>query len=319
MTIERDASEKLKVMSFVGSVLVVAQHSYAQATFVQSLVTQSFTRLAVPFFFIVSGLLLYRDYECSARWAKAKVLSRCRTLLVPYFAWAVIVLLFSEGVSVQSARDVLDVLGITNASPYDAGHLWYVRTLFLFVLFAVPLAFFLKRLRWLVPAGVLFLFAVCLRGANCYSMCYFSIGSLLALSCPTALDRKLPAWTVPLLAGAGVALLLVRTLAFREVVEIPFPVPVFKRLTEFLLVAALLPAAWRTCDFVRETRTYKWLLRLAPSAFFVYCLHPYAARLFPSGAWWVLRVALTVAVCEAAYWTLRRLWPSSLTVLSGGR
>lgn len=317
MTIDGSTSEKLKVLSFVCSVLVVIQHSYAQATFLQSFVTQSLTRLAVPFFFIVSGLLLYRDFEFSMMWAMSKVFTRCKTLLVPYFSWAAIALLLSTGEG--GLDNILKVVGITSSSPYGAGHLWYVRTLFLFVLASLPLAMVLKSLRWLVPIGALLLFSVCLRGANCFSMCYFSIGALVALFHPAILHRKLPVWCLPLLGGIGLFLLLLRTFVFRGMIEISFPIPVFRRLTEFLMVLVLLPAVWRVCDFVEESLVYKKVSRLAHSAFFVYCLHPFVYQFLPPDGFWLFRVIGTVFVCEVVYWALRHVCPSSLIFLSGGR
>ena len=211
------------------------------------------------------------------------------------------------------------VLGITSPAPHGAGHLWYVRTLFLFVLAALPLAVALKALRWAVPLAALFFFAICLRGANCFSMLYFSTGALVALFHPGALRRRMPAFDSCLLFGVGIVLVLLRTLVFRGTIEIPFPVPEFRRLTEFLMVATILPAAWRACDLLEGTRGWGTVLGFSSSAFFVYCLHPFVYQFLPTGWPWLLRVVPTVVVCVTGYRALRRFAPGSLTVLSGGR
>ena len=88
MLIDKELSEKLRHLAFLGALLVVVQHSFAEATFVQAFLTRTLTRMAVPLFFVMSGFLLYKDYAMTFKWWKTKLVSRVLTLGIPYFAWA---------------------------------------------------------------------------------------------------------------------------------------------------------------------------------------------------------------------------------------
>lgn len=85
MIIDKVLSSKLRNIAFICALLVVVQHSYAEGTFLQIFTTRTLTRLAVPFFFIMSGFLLYKDYSPTFGWWVAKIKSRVMTLVIPFF------------------------------------------------------------------------------------------------------------------------------------------------------------------------------------------------------------------------------------------
>lgn len=98
MAVEATVSQKIRNLGFVCALLVVATHvSWAHdglgpSWAVWNLVDQGVSRIAVPFFFCVSGYMLAGHFG-TAGWFGNEVAKRVRSLLVPfmlYAAWHVI-------------------------------------------------------------------------------------------------------------------------------------------------------------------------------------------------------------------------------------
>ena len=88
---------KITAVQFLLSVGIVYQHTvwnYRENPILNA--GQSFLfyliETCVPFFFMISGYLFFRTYDKS-KW-KEKMLSRVRTLLIPYMVWNAIYTLF---------------------------------------------------------------------------------------------------------------------------------------------------------------------------------------------------------------------------------
>lgn len=94
---EQQFRSKVTVIQFLLSVGIVYQHTVwnyrdnpilnAGQSFVFYLV-----ETCVPFFFMISGYLFFRTYDKS-KW-KEKLLSRVRTLFIPYMVWNAIYTVF---------------------------------------------------------------------------------------------------------------------------------------------------------------------------------------------------------------------------------
>ena len=103
--ISERTSRKIARLGVVCAMLVVFIHSYLAhapdapfnpvASFVQEMLSQGVSRIAVPFFFMVSGFFLYRDYEFTFAWFRKKLVSRFWSLGIPYVLWALIGLAFA--------------------------------------------------------------------------------------------------------------------------------------------------------------------------------------------------------------------------------
>ena len=85
-------SDKLRILSFASAVLVVLIHvphpEFARYSFDWWCVNVFFdiiTRIAVPYFFFASALLLFRNYGSSGDWYRNMLKKRVRTLLIPFF------------------------------------------------------------------------------------------------------------------------------------------------------------------------------------------------------------------------------------------
>ena len=88
-------SNKIKNMSIVCAMLVVFIH-LGQPSIVGSygwwfyqLTAEGVSRIAVPFFFVCSGFLLSRHFECY-NWYFIEIIKRIKTLVVPYTLWSLI-------------------------------------------------------------------------------------------------------------------------------------------------------------------------------------------------------------------------------------
>lgn len=158
------SSCKISRLSLVLAVLVVflhsrvAQDSFSSSFFycLQEFVCQGIVRVAVPFFFIISGFLLYRDFVLERGWYFRKLKRRFRGLVVPYFIWSVMGLLFllllnsicSKTACVFDVGSLtwwLHVLGISHP-PIGAYHLWFIRTLIVAVVLTPLIGLAVSRL-----------------------------------------------------------------------------------------------------------------------------------------------------------------------------
>lgn len=143
---------KITFTQFLLSVGVVYQHTawnYTESAVLNAGHTFLFylIQTCVPFFFMISGYLFFRTYEPSK--LKTKILSRVRTLLIPYLVWNAIYTLFiivftklgfiHNAVISQKYSGVL--LQCINAkfSP-----LWFVKYLMIFTLIA-PFFYYLFK------------------------------------------------------------------------------------------------------------------------------------------------------------------------------
>lgn len=135
-SLERATSQKIRNMSFLCALLVVCQHTSVAAWCSNHIFI--LTRIAVPFFFCVSGYFFVAHMD-SAHWYREAIRKRIRTLAIPYLIftaiWAVIKLSLSEWFSVQS---LFTAFGLNLTYWPIVGALWYIRDLFLYALL-VPL------------------------------------------------------------------------------------------------------------------------------------------------------------------------------------
>ena len=163
MKISEYTSRKIARLSIVCACLVVFLHSYSKmlsqsmsgsvAWWAQDLVSQGISRAAVPFFFVVFGFFLFRDYEprnSQWLWWKRQVSKRMRSLCVPYFVWSLIGLLSTFALTRFATTQIysydgasptwwLSVLGVTTF-PKFMFHLWFVKALFIFTLISPIIA-----------------------------------------------------------------------------------------------------------------------------------------------------------------------------------
>lgn len=236
-----EVSRHFAVMSFVSAVFVVALHSLSAdrsgvlVRCIHSFIVGGLLQTAIPWFFFASGFFLAGHID-EVDWYKNAINKRIRSLLVPFWVWSFVIcsisILFAvavrmvgydfrgvDGFSLLSLNGLLRVCGLDY---YDTmPTMWYLRTLFVFVLVAPVLS----RINTL---GLVLLFAlscvfdiipdkgriVTQIGHNLFSvrgLFYFSLGLYVRQN--YGLFRQKLYKGCSLIAFAGIALCVVRVLA----------------------------------------------------------------------------------------------------------
>ncbi len=171
--------QKIVLISFFCSLFVIYIHTFNLETYgigeasvgfsrlvylVETYFENTLKRIAVPFFFLISGFLFFRTFSMDK--LAEKYSSRAKSLLVPYLLWSTAYYLFRVLVTQLLSRHHLVNSGPV---PLSAGiwlqdllentqsyHLWFLRNLILFVLLTPVIFVLLKNIRGF-PNGLLVL------------------------------------------------------------------------------------------------------------------------------------------------------------------
>ncbi len=231
-------------MSVVCAILVVTIHVYwphdgcfSFTWLVYQFIQEGLARIAVPFFFVVSGFFLSKHMS-DRGWYVTEVKKRYYSLVVPFVVWTVISIVCI--VPIQIVADILAnrPFGYTPAfsngrwivtlgldpchGPKNIVVLWYVRCLFSFVLLAPIFKWLVRKgnLVWLAFAFALtvvhsswpllppFFQAFGGHGFSLSGVFYFSTGIYIGLSKTMNLSKA----HILICSMIGVSLLLVKTI-----------------------------------------------------------------------------------------------------------
>lgn len=213
----------------------------------EEVMVKGFAKIAVPFFFLVSGFFL-AAHRGEQGWYGSALRKRVTTLLVPYLAWEgidiVITIVFRSVAAIHSGGSVaasiraLPSLGLMlgfDLCAYPSLHpLWYVRCLMLFVVASWIISWCIDHIgwmwlgvTWLFWLGYLVLYADDLEssvskffliGFSASGLFFFSLGFYLGCLRMTKSGlviywlRKLDEWKWGVLFFGMVVLLLKATL-----------------------------------------------------------------------------------------------------------
>ena len=136
MIITQYNSIKFRWLSFVAICCVVAGHSFLREDRAFGFVIPVFAQWHVPWFFFLSGLLLYYSFERQS--CKVVMQKKIKGLLIPYILWSLIGFMIS-GRCCETGLNLDGILGITTAYPHGNPYLWYLHALISFSLVSVVL------------------------------------------------------------------------------------------------------------------------------------------------------------------------------------
>lgn len=345
-------SRKIRHLSFLSVLLVLFIHAYhlhpgsavdGVNFFIQNFISQGLGRIGVPFFFLFSGYLFFKDLAPTAAAFVLKYRKRLRTLLIPYLFWSgwglgLLLLLQSlplfrpflkaDDLAQQSWMYLADRL-LFDPVLYQ---LWFLRDLLLLVLFS-PLIYVLIRY---LKIWILLILAVVwalnqqllVAGQAAF---FFTLGAWFQLQKPDVLFRPLPARLGGLLSLCWFVLLLVQTALMWEHMDIP--VQLLNGL-HAVVVAIGMGAVWFLYDavvrdhvdeqgLVHKISGYTFfifvahepILTLIRKALFLVCGHSAATSL-------VIYFAAPTATLALVYLlgiVLKNLLPRFYLIITGGR
>ena len=223
--ISAKVSEKIRNMSLICAFLVVSIHvdwpdgiPLSAGWFIYNVVKEGVARIAVPFFFIVSGFFLAQHFN-EEKWHDREVRKRLKSLVVPFVTWSIITLVaitplsiiadiiahrpFGTSIYFIDQYNYLMVFGFDLADFPIHVPLWYVRCLFLFVLVAFVFKWLVEKLgyMWLCAAFLFNLFRADIisnaglseffrMGFSASGIFYFSLGIFFARHKVSCLSNK---------------------------------------------------------------------------------------------------------------------------------
>ena len=359
MKVSPQDSERIRAISFVCALMVVAIHCSsipkgwwdgscdmpAWIVGLQTFGTDTLSRLAVPWFFVVSGFFLVKGLDlsgafgisgktcCVLAWWKHSVLKRVLTLGVPYLLWNLIYYLFKLSTGKYSFDMWHCLEQLTGCDFYDVpacGQLWYLRCVFFYVLCApVFVALFYGRVVgpvsivallfcWLVGIGLPIKY---MQIVDFSYIMYFGVGVYFGLG-----DRGVGRW-LQRLGFVPVVILGI------TVVGVMFG-SVFRNLQVYhvssqIMIIAGLPSLWVLGGGILAL-TSRWK-RLYGLSFFVYAMHvilvsliyKVVSRFMPPMAYesigYILKIVVGMLGSIAIGQLLGRFMPRVLRVLCGGR
>lgn len=311
--------------------------------------TNGISRVAVPLFFLISGILFFNNIEqlsdCFVKQRK-----RVSTLLIPYILWNIIFVLWYVVVQMVPIAgsflnaDYVDMVfghGALNAVKQllylPVGfHLWFLRDLIIMVTFAPVLFLLLKSLKWLSPVFVaIFMYALlqvqfferidyeiyCLFG-----VVYFTLGGTISsLSSLEQLDQWL----------SKPAVVIAAVIFFGNAVWQIFGVD-FNVWYNFLTALAGCIVVWKGYDWVASHKTFTSHLSPLTSflgySFFIFLFHEpslnvikkLGLKILGIHEWslillYVVTPFFMAMVCIAIATILKRYIPKLYNILTGNR
>lgn len=357
----------MTVLSVWAMLSVIFIHSTAYFTmsdpaqwnvFAETLITRSFTRWAVPFFFAVSGFWFGRGAFITGRSGYGGLLkTKARTLLLPYFCWCVIgfcvALPLIVGTNVLGGkglweRTIIEIpgawaklnafFGVTSVGPKSNMPLWYVRCLLVMFLLSPVWKLILK-----VPHGAIALLILALVDVGVYpvsvpyfgatpsSYAWFAIGLSLA-QFPVEkwrVSRRL--LIVSLVVYAVGSVLIALIVAGYLPIEASLKSTAINRLECVLVPIPGILFFWGLYDRLPSwhSNTLPWGLR---QTFFIYCLHEVICIYLTSLAKYVIGKTdlvtlccsftvpfLSFFLCALMATVVHRLAPKAYSIICGGR
>ena len=348
-------SRKIKSLSFVCAMMVAAMHWCLTCEvravgsldwWVQELVSQNFTRIAVPFFFVVSGYFVCNGFPDKVSvasigdWWWKNLRKRLVSLGIPYVFWCAAGLVLhgmylefvtGEGAWLEfgSPRWWWRVFG---PHPKYAFQLWFVKSLMEYVAISPLLVLAAKRIPvlWL---GALFLASLLIDAPYTIlqGVFFFSAGMAMRFHGKGLMERMpfnrlgrfLPLALVFLWVVAVVSKIWLHTIGRTAVLGW---VDIYGLHLNFMFAINVIgvAAVWTVYDCIK-------LPKMPSGGFFLFCMH---VTVLPWAGWvvsripfvcdkvpleYIIGVPFLIGVCMATRSLLAKFVPRFFGLVSGGR
>jgi surface polysaccharide O-acyltransferase-like enzyme len=355
LLVDNELSKRIYSLRFLLIVFVVFIHSgvidtgvnFASGTetfevplYVEKIyeLTGTFTTVAVPVFFLISGFLLFIKEPKYAENLKKK----CRTILLPYILWTFLVIIFLfTAQSFNFAKPYFATLVVRNFSPMDwigafAGHFgkfaergyplvyqfWFLRDLFILNLLFV----IIKKIVDLCPGGALVLFSLLwIGGINIYilstgALFFFALGYYIVkynINYKYLDNIKIFDMAIMYI------ITIITSLFLKEKMTIISSVNVMVGIIFFIKLSYI---------FIKEIKIYKLCIWLEQYAFWLYAAHgiviaaiiKLSVKIMPMNGGWLLvhyfgGALFCIFVLVGIGVIFRKIFPGVFSILTGGR
>lgn len=289
-TISKSTSLRIYNLSFVLICMVVFIHSqYYQPlpsgnaperqlrilTFLQLVISEGVCRVAVPLFFLISGMLFFRDYMHTKSWYYKKIISRTRTLLMPYLLWNTLnfIVFFIAQVLPYTKKffddnlimemTFIKIFTILLWKPY-CGQFWFVRDLYIYVLFAALLSIVIRRIpRVLFPLLIaLWLMSISM---SLEGLLFFCVGAAISIY-----NWKLPE-TFSIFKISTLCILWISFVVCRAILSTFFGTDA--SLIHHISIILGIPAIWFIIDKINPLMRLRGSHDILQYTFFVFAFH----------------------------------------------
>ena len=283
-------SRKVTVVSFILSVFVIYIHAKNLAYYdfgdahgtlihvLNQIMSETFGRVAVPFFFLQSGYWMFRYdiFEAKSGVLKRKMKKKVVSLGIPYLVWNTLGLLvflivtrlpgmpfrIYDGQVVNLTWDNI-LQGVLFSKFYFP--FWFMKNLIVLTAVSPVLVRFLRN-RYMAYASIIILFILSVQGINvplCQtnSVLLFMVGGVLSVY-----HREY--WENPSENHfeTAVYMIVFLILAVIKWMEIPFAHTIFSVLSPILF--------WKICDLLGQIRVFdREPLWFCKQSFFIYSAH----------------------------------------------
>lgn len=274
-------------------------------------------RIGVPLFYIISGYLFFQRYDNSLKCYKNKLKKRIFSLLVPYLMWNFMAyLVYAFITHTMQPESFLQsfwvVEGKPGHSPAD-GPLWFVRTLMILSVIS-PIFYFLNKNKYTayISPVLLLLWLIGCTGFNkgtVIGFTLFNTGAWLAIR-NFDIHIKEPSRIYFMLS-----ILLYLIVAFLDLEFKGIPWLHNVGILIGIFVFFTLP----------KIAVPNFFVHLGGASFFMYCMHePVLVCLQSSGLYrnvggYLIAIIITVFLCTATFYFLRKCFPKLCGVLAGNR
>jgi surface polysaccharide O-acyltransferase-like enzyme len=359
MTIDSDASARISLLRFPLIVGVVFGHAFgsnvglaygkvglAQLTglsfVIQYYISEILAPVTVPLFYFMSGFLFFESFDGSFNKYYNKLKSRFRTLLIPFIFWNLLTLLIVALAHAGSTSSMYlsgRFASISSFSAYDylnktfgftcypaAYQFWFIRDLMIMVVFS-PLIYVLIRH---IPRLTLFVLLIVwifdlshLYTPSSESILFFFIGGLTG-SRTSRLDGFDKYGKVLFYSYALISIIDVFTRKFG-----------YNRYIHSIgIILGIIVAIWLAGVISKSyNKISKLLMMLGATSFFVYAFHEPLLTIIkklvyviftPSSStsvsfFYFIDPTITILLCVILYFIGKKITPSFMRVVCGGR
>ncbi|MBO7477146.1 MAG: acyltransferase [Salinivirgaceae bacterium] len=327
--------------------------------FIINFFSEVIPQVGVPLFFVFSGYLFFYHTEFNIDTYKRKLLSRTKTLLIPYFLWNIIAVLvlffykipfletvFPDAAKMEIQYTPIRILNLffdrnncifirqttTINNPYPINiPMWYIRELFVMVLLSPVIFQLIKKMKWwfviLLGAvwgffGQFFIPDGSYFSSFCKAAFFFSWGAYYSIENRNFVEDMQKERYLPILyLPLAIFDALTKNVGFNAYIH---NATVIVGIITFVSVAAKL----------LEDEKVKVNEQLTKCCFFVYALHnliivslgkTMISLLNISGNIYAMLLlyfvvpVITILLCIAIYMLLKRFFPALCGILTGGR